>query len=98
MSGDWIEIETDAGLRKCQVVEEDGQRFEIATGMGVPVVAAKTVTLASGLAVDGAIVSMGNPQFVTFIEGEEFALFRPIVGGHWQGDLFSLRLSTPRRM
>jgi diaminopimelate epimerase len=74
MSGDWIEIETDAGLRKCQVVEEDGQRFEIATGMGVPVVAAKTVTLASGLAVDGAIVSMGNPQFVTFIEGEEFAL------------------------
>jgi diaminopimelate epimerase len=73
-------IETDAGIRQCSIKGGDGSRFEIATGMGVPVVREKTVTLASGLQIPGATVSMGNPQFVTFVDEKEFA----IAGSAWE--------------
>ncbi len=74
MSGDWIEIETDAGLRKCQIVEVNGYRFKIATSMGVPVVSASPGALANGLPIDGAVVSMGNPHYVIFVEDASFSV------------------------
>jgi diaminopimelate epimerase len=71
-AGDAIQIETDAGLRECRVVRAEGHRFEFAQGMGVPVIAEKTVKLADGTEVAGVAVSTGNPHFVVFVDGPEF--------------------------
>jgi diaminopimelate epimerase len=73
-AGEVFAIETDAGLRECQLVSVGDHRFEIATGMGVPSVSAQSVTLANGRTVEGAVVSMGNPHFVVFVENAEFSL------------------------
>jgi diaminopimelate epimerase len=77
--GDALAIETDAGIRECRVVAVDGHRFEIESGMGVPSVLATAVMLASGVSIEGvsiegAVVSMGNPHFVIFVEDESFSV------------------------
>jgi diaminopimelate epimerase len=78
--GDVLTIETDAGLRECRVVGGDGRRFEIETGMGVPVVSAGSVDLANGVQVAGAVVSMGNPHYVIFVEDARFS----VAGSAWE--------------
>jgi diaminopimelate epimerase len=80
VAGDVFETETDAGMRECRIVEATGSHFEIAAGMGVPVVSRRSVTLASGLAIEGAAVSMGNPHFVIFVEDKNFN----VVGMAWE--------------
>jgi diaminopimelate epimerase len=80
-AGETLSIETDAGPRECRIIEARGSFYQIASKMGVPTVQAKTVTLASGDGVEGAVVSTGNPHFVIFVENPEFT-----VGGRtWQG-------------
>jgi diaminopimelate epimerase len=79
-AGDVLTIETDAGTRKCRIVNAGQSRFEIATGMGVPAVRADEVTLADGTVVAGTFVSMGNPHFVIFVEDKDFAAH----GRSWQ--------------
>jgi diaminopimelate epimerase len=71
-AGAVFEIETDAGVRICHLVDMAEHRFGFATGMGIPVVQTKTVTLGDGTAVDGIFVSMGNPHFVIFVEDDGF--------------------------
>jgi diaminopimelate epimerase len=44
---DVLAIETDAGPRECRVVSSSGHRFEIATGMGVPEISTRSVTLSN---------------------------------------------------
>ena len=47
-AGDILEIETDAGLRLCHVdavQDSNGYTVEITTGMGVPKLAPRTVTI-----------------------------------------------------
>ncbi len=81
--GDEVEIATDAGLRVCRVNElkTDGEfTMEVTAGMGVPVFAPRTVKLASGLAVAGVDVSMGNPHFVIVVDNAEFS----VAGLSWQ--------------
>jgi diaminopimelate epimerase len=80
VAGDSLTITTDAGVRECRIVMSDGRRFEIETAMGVPVVAARTVMLSNGIRVDGALVSMGNPHLVTFVDDSSFSL----AGASWQ--------------
>jgi diaminopimelate epimerase len=70
--GDVLALETDAGIRKCRVIAAEGQSLEIATGMGVPQVSTRSVTLPRGITIDGAVVSMGNPHFVIFTEEADF--------------------------
>lgn len=67
-----ITLETDAGPRLSRVVRVDGQRFEFAAGMGVPVVHDKQITLTDGTKVAGVAVSTGNPHFVVFVEDGSF--------------------------
>lgn len=74
-AGDSVKIETDAGLRECRVVDVDGHRFEFAQGMGIPVIAEKTVRLADGTEVQGVAVSTGNPHFVIFVDSPEFEAY-----------------------
>src|ERR1700733_10574199 len=61
-AGEVISIETDAGVRECRLVQADGRRFEFGAEMGVPSIATRTVTLAGGTKVEGAVISTGNPH------------------------------------
>lgn len=70
--GESIVLETDAGGRECRLVRAEGNRFEFAAGMGVPVVEDKQITLAGGMRVAGVQVSTGNPHFVIFVEDKSF--------------------------
>jgi diaminopimelate epimerase len=79
-AGDLFAIETDAGMRNCLLVGIEGRAFRIATEMGVPLVSTRGVMLASGIAIEGAVVSMGNPHFVIFTEEENFA----VAGMSWE--------------
>lgn len=75
-AGAAIELNTDAGLRRCMLVRADGQRYEFASGMGVPAVHHQHVVLNDGTRVDGVNVSTGNPHFVIFVDGKESDEFR----------------------
>jgi diaminopimelate epimerase len=82
-AGDKLEIETDAGVRVCRVNgvrSEDGFEVEVTTGMGVPLFAPRTVTLADGTKIAGVEVSTGNPHFVITVDSAVFA----IAGKTWQ--------------
>jgi diaminopimelate epimerase len=79
-AGDEVRVDTDAGARICRLESASSAEFQFTTGMGVPQVRRATVTLDRDLTVEGAVVAMGNPQFVAMAENEEFS-----VGGRpWQ--------------
>jgi diaminopimelate epimerase len=78
--GDEVRIETDAGTRVGRLESAAGTEFHFTTGMGSPTVERRTVKLDAGRAVAGAVVTMGNPQFVALAESEEFA----VAGRSWQ--------------
>ena len=82
-SGDNLVIETDAGRRNCRVngIRTDGGfSADVTTGMGVPTIAERIVTLLAGVQVRGAEISMGNPHFVIKVENPEFT----VDGQAWQ--------------
>jgi diaminopimelate epimerase len=79
-AGDEVRIETDAGLRVCRIESADGAVFQFTTGMGVPTARRATVRLDDGMEIDGAVIAMGNPQFVALAENKHF-----VMGGRaWQ--------------
>jgi diaminopimelate epimerase len=79
-AGDEIHIETDAGVRVGRLESAAGTEFRFTTGMGVPTVQRMTVTLNSDVAIEGATVAMGNPQFVSVVENKHFV----VAGRTWQ--------------
>jgi diaminopimelate epimerase len=78
--GDEVRLQTDAGVRICRLEGVKGTEFQFATGMGVPRVRRAAVALDGDLTVEGAVVAIGNPQFVTFVKDGEFA----IAGRPWE--------------
>lgn len=78
-SGGVITLETDAGLRECRIMQADGDRFQIASRMGVPKIDLRSVRFGDGI-IEGVSVSTGNPHFVIFVEDGSFALH----GRGWQ--------------
>jgi diaminopimelate epimerase len=58
----------------------EGHRYQIASRMGIPMVAAHGVKLSDGSLVEGTVVSTGNPHFVVFVEDAAFAVH----GKPWQ--------------
>ena len=75
--GDDLEIVTDAGLRVCRVNSIDtasGFAVEVSAGMGVPVIASRTVALAKGRRLVGAEVNTGNPHFVIVVDNDDFTV------------------------
>ena len=81
--GDTLEISTDAGVRVCRVnsiSRATGFGVEITAGMGVPVIAPRTVRLADGTEIQGAEVSTGNPHFAIAVDNERFE----VAGKAWQ--------------
>lgn len=77
---DELAIRTDAGLRRCRILERNPPQYRIATEMGVPRVKAQTIRLQDGTSVDGFNVSVGNPHFVVFVDATDFQCF----GRCWQ--------------
>jgi diaminopimelate epimerase len=78
--GDEVRLQTDAGVRICRLESVNRTEFQFATGMGVPQVRRATVAVDGNLTVEGAVVAIGNPQFVALVEDTEFA----IAGRTWQ--------------
>ena len=72
--GDEIVLETDAGRRVCRIDDRTGQVFRITSSMGVPEVGTRLLHMTSGVPVEGAVVSTGNPHFVIFVDEPDFIL------------------------
>jgi diaminopimelate epimerase len=79
-AGDEVRLETGAGMRICHLRSANGAAFQFTTGMGVPQVRRSTVTLDPGVDIEGAVVAMGNPQFVSVVENKHFV----VAGRTWQ--------------
>jgi diaminopimelate epimerase len=78
--GSEVRLNTDAGARMCRLESANGAEFQFTSGMSVPEVRRATVRLLDGMEIEGAVVAMGNPQFVALVENKSFA-----VGGRaWQ--------------
>lgn len=71
--GDEIAFETDAGPRVCRIDARTGSSFEITSAMGIPEMQTRNLHIGSG-AIEGALVSTGNPHFVIFVEGADFSV------------------------
>lgn len=65
---------THGGTRTCKVLHREGAAWWIESAMGVPRVMPRKIEI-SGVSgpVEGAMVNVGNPHFVIFVDDEEFA-------------------------
>jgi diaminopimelate epimerase len=75
-----VELGTHGGLRTCRVVEAADPLYLIESEMGVPRVMPRTIELPGVGNVAGAMVNVGNPHFVLFVETEDFSAH----GRTWQ--------------
>lgn len=72
---------THGGERVCKVVRREGGEWWIETAMGVPRVMPRTIEIAGVQGpIEGAMVNVGNPHFVLFVDGDDFASH----GMRWQ--------------
>ncbi len=69
-----IALGTHGGVRTCRVVERKGSEWWIESGMGVPRVMPRKIEIAGvdGM-IDGAMVNVGNPHYVLFVETDDFS-------------------------
>ncbi len=67
-----VALGTHGGVRSCRVVRQDGAQTWIESGMGVPRVMRRAIEIAGVGVVEGAMVNVGNPHFVIFVESEDF--------------------------
>ena len=75
-----VALGTHGGLRTCHVVEAAGSLYLIESEMGVPRVMPRTIELPGVGNVAGAMVNVGNPHFVLFVETVDFSTH----GHRWQ--------------
>jgi diaminopimelate epimerase len=68
-----VALDTHGGLRTCRVVEADDPLYLIESEMGIPRVMPRTIELPGVGSVAGAMVNVGNPHFILFIEREDFS-------------------------
>ena len=81
---------THGGPRSCRVVEQRGTLYLVEGGMGVPRVMPRTIVLPEVGEVPGAMVNVGNPHFVLFVESDDFSAH----GRTWQ-NLGSIISTSP---
>lgn len=75
-----IALGTHGGLRTCHVVESADPVYLIESEMGVPRVMQRTIVIPDVGDVPGAMVNVGNPHFVLFVDTEDFSAH----GHSWQ--------------
>jgi diaminopimelate epimerase len=67
-----VALETHGGIRSCHVVEAADPLYLIESEMGVPRIMQRTIELPGVGNVAGAMVNVGNPHFVLFVETDDF--------------------------
>jgi diaminopimelate epimerase len=75
-----VALGTHGGVRTCRVVEAADPVYLIESEMGVPRVMQRTIELLGVGNVAGAMVNVGNPHFVLFVENDDFSAH----GHSWQ--------------
>ncbi len=82
-----VSLETRGGVRACRVIERADDTYLIESGMGVPHVTSRTISLPGVGDVAGATVDVGNPHFVLFVDAPDFSAH----GREWHvlGELIS---------
>ncbi len=75
-----VALGTHGGVRRCKVIDGAEWQFRIESGMGVPRLMRRTIVVDGVGDVEGAMVNVGNPHFVVFVESEEFRVH----GMAWQ--------------
>jgi diaminopimelate epimerase len=68
-----VALGTHGGVRSCHVVEAADPLYLIESEMGIPRVMPRTIELPGVGNVAGAMVNVGNPHFVLFVETEDFS-------------------------
>ena len=63
-----VALGTHGGVRTCRVIEATARSYLIESEMGVPRVMPRTIEVAGVGDVAGAMVNVGNPHFVMFVE------------------------------
>lgn len=70
--GEMVRVRTGAGVKECTLIARNGDDFEFEMDLGAPGVEGEvSLQLASG-AIKGTKLSMGNPQFVVFVDDFRF--------------------------
>jgi diaminopimelate epimerase len=69
-----VALGTHGGVRTCRVISTEGAQYLIESEMGVPRVMPRKIEIAGvdGV-IDGAMVNVGNPHYVIFVESEDFS-------------------------
>ena len=75
-----VTLGTHGGRRACAVLEDADPVYTIESEMGVPRVMARVLDLAGVGFIEGAMVNVGNPHFVLFVETDDFSAH----GMSWQ--------------
>jgi diaminopimelate epimerase len=68
-----VALGTHGGVRTCRVIEGNGTRYLIESEMGVPRVMPRTIVVENVGNVAGAMVNVGNPHFVLFVDSANFS-------------------------
>ncbi|QHN02196.1 diaminopimelate epimerase [Granulicella sp. WH15] len=68
-----VALGTHGGVRTCKLIGRKGEEFLIESGMGVPRVMPRTIVLDGVGEVPGAMVKVGNPHFVLFVDTPDFS-------------------------
>jgi diaminopimelate epimerase len=64
---------THGGLRTCHVIEDSDPTYLIESEMGIPRVMQRAIEVPGVGNVPGAMVNVGNPHFVLFVDSEDFS-------------------------
>jgi diaminopimelate epimerase len=83
-----VALGTHGGVRSCHVVEAADPLYLIESEMGVPRVMQRTIEVPGVGNVAGAMVNVGNPHFVLFVDTDDFSAY----GHSWQE--LGARIST----
>jgi diaminopimelate epimerase len=75
-----VGLGTHGGVRTCHVVEAADPSYLIESEMGTPRVMPRTIELPGVGNVAGAMVNVGNPHFVLFVDTDDFSAH----GQSWQ--------------
>ncbi|MDP9040299.1 MAG: diaminopimelate epimerase [Acidobacteriota bacterium] len=68
-----VTLGTHGGPRHCRVVERTGHTFLIESAMGIPRVMPRTIVIDGVGEIPGAMVNVGNPHFVLFVDTADFS-------------------------
>jgi len=67
-----VTLGTHGGMRRCRVIRQNNPVYMIESEMGVPHVMPQSIEIPGVGAIDGAVVDVGNPHFVLFVDREDF--------------------------